>query len=136
MLHAHPLTTQNRSLKPGEPLYYFVSRKTELGQRLEADSNVCVCYADLKNDIWISISGQARISEDPDTKKRLFNALEKAWFPGGPEDPDLELVALEIQHAEYWNIRESKSGQLLKIANAAITGTPPKLGEHRELHVS
>jgi general stress protein 26 len=135
-LHAHPLTTQNKSLKPGDPLYYFVSRKTELGQRLRADSNVCVCYGDPKEDVWISVSGQARISENMDTKKGLFNALAKAWFPGGAEDPDLELVELEIQHAEYWNIKESKSSQLLKMATAAVTGKPPEMGEHRELHVS
>jgi hypothetical protein len=45
-LRSHPLTTQNRSLDPGDPLYFFVSKKTELGQRLPADGNVCVNYAD------------------------------------------------------------------------------------------
>ena len=135
-LHAHPLTTQNKALRPGDPLYYFVSRKTELGQRLRADGNVGICYANLKDDVWISISGQARVNDDLDVKKGLFNALAKAWFPGGAEDPDLELVEVEIKHAEYWNIKESKSTQLLKMATAAVTGTPPEMGEHRELHVS
>jgi general stress protein 26 len=135
-LHAHPLTTQNRSLEPGDPLYFFVSRKTEIGERLRADGNVCVTYADLKEDIWVCVSGQARVNEDKDTKKRLFNALAKAWFPGGAEDPDLELIAVEIQSAEYWNIKESKATQMLKMATAAITGNPPEMGEHREMHTS
>jgi general stress protein 26 len=131
-LHAHPMTTQNTSLKAGEPLYFFASRKTELGQRLRQDGNVCVTYGDLKEDVWVSISGQARISEDMATKKSLFNALDKAWFPGGAEDPDLELVEIEIQHAEYWNVKESKATQLLKMATAAVTGERPDMGEHRE----
>lgn len=135
-LHSHPLATQNHSLKPGEPLYFFVSKKTELGQRLRSDGNVCVSYGDLKEDVWVSISGQARISANLDTKRSLFNALEKAWFPGGAADPDLELVEVEIHHAAYWNIKESKTRQLLKIASAAVSGEPPKMGEHRELHVS
>ena len=88
-LHSHPLTTQNRSLDPGEPLYFFVSKQTEMGQRLHADGNVCISYADLEKDVYVSVSGQARISEDLDTKKRLFNALAKAWFPGGAEDGDV-----------------------------------------------
>ena len=134
-LHAHPLTTQNRSLKPGEPLYFFVSKQTEVGQRLRADGNVCLAYADLKEDRWISVSGQATISEDMATKKKLFNALAKAWFAGGAEDPDLELVEVTIQHAEYWNIKESKTTQLLKMATAAVTGQKPEMGEHRELHM-
>ena len=135
-LHSHPLTTQNRSLKPGEPLYFFVSRQTEVGQRLRADGNVCLSYADLKEDRWISVSGQATISEDMDTKKKLFNALAKAWFPGGAEDPDLELVEVRIVNAEYWDIKESKVTQLLKMASAAVTGNKPEMGEHRELNVA
>jgi general stress protein 26 len=136
MLHAHPLTTQNRSLDPGDPLYFFVSKKSELGRRLQADSNVCVTYADHDKDIYVCISGQATINEDLAAKKRLFNALAKAWFPGGAEDPDLELVELAIEHAEYWNVKESKTTQLLKMATAAVSGHPPEMGEHRELHVS
>jgi general stress protein 26 len=134
-LHSHPLTTQSKSLKPGEPLCFFVSRKTELGQRLQADGNVCVNYADLKEDVWVCISGNARVVDDLDKKKSLFGALNKAWFPGGAEDPDLELIEVDIQHAEYWNVKESKTTQLLKMASAAVSGTPPEMGEHRELHV-
>jgi len=135
-LHSHPLTTQNRSLEPGEPLCFFVSKKTELGQRLMADGNVCVTYADHDKDIYVSVSGQAKINDDLAAKKHLFNALAKAWFPGGAEDPDLELVELAIQDAEYWNVTESKTTQVLKMATAAVTGHQPHLGEHRELHVS
>lgn len=134
-LHAHPLTTQNHSLKAGEPLYFFVSKKTELGQRVRADGNVGITYADLKEDSWISISGQASVSEDMKIKKDLFNALAKAWFPGGAEDPDLELLAVQIQHAEYWDVKESKATQVLKMASAAVTGKRPEMGEHREMHV-
>jgi general stress protein 26 len=135
-LHSHPLTTQNRSLKPGEPLYFFVSRKTEVGQRLRADGNVCLSYANLKEDQWISVSGHATISEDMDTKKKLFNALAKAWFPGGAEDPDLELIEVRIVNAEFWDVKESKVTQLLKMATAAVTGKKPEMGEHREMNVA
>ncbi|MBA2676450.1 pyridoxamine 5'-phosphate oxidase family protein [Ramlibacter sp.] len=134
-LHAHPLTMQNRDLEPGDPIYFFVSKKTELGQRLLSDGNVCVNYADPDKDVYVSISGNATISEDMALKKKLFNALAKAWFPGGAEDPDLELVAVAIQHAEYWNVKESKATQVLKMAAAAVSGKPPEMGEHRELHV-
>lgn len=135
-LHAYPMTTQNRSLEPGEPLYFFVSKKTEVGQRLRADGNVCLSYADLKEDRWISVTGEATISEDLETKRKLFNALAKAWFPGGAQDPDLELVAVRILAAEYWDIKESKTTQLLKMATAAVSGHKPEMGEHRELHVN
>jgi general stress protein 26 len=134
-LYAHPLTTQNKSLEPDMLLFFFVSKKTELGNRLREDGNVNVSYADAQKDTYVSITGQATISEDLRMKQHLFNALARAWFPAGAADPDLELVQVRIVHAEYWDIKESKTTQLYKLAKAAVTGKQPTLGEHRELEV-
>jgi general stress protein 26 len=134
-LHAHPLTTQNKELGPKAVLYFFVSKKTEVGQRLRADGNVGVTYANPDKDVWVSISGTARISEDKDAIQRLFNPMAKAWFPGGPTDPDLELVEVHIDHAEYWDVKESKPTQLFKMAAAAVSGKRPQMGEHKEVSI-
>jgi general stress protein 26 len=134
-LHAHPLTTQNRSLDEQGLLYFFVSKKTELGQRVQTDGNVCVTYGDPGKDTWVSISGTATVNEDRAQKEKLYNPMVKAWFPGGLEDPNLELIEVKISHAEYWNITESKMTQLLKMTTAAVTGNPPKMGEHREMNL-
>lgn len=132
-LHSHPLTTQSKSLDDWV-LHFFVSKATELGQRLQSDGNVNVSYSDPHKDTYVSITGQAAVSNDMATKKRLFNALAKAWFPGGVEDPDLELVEVHVQHAEYWNVKENKTTQLFKMAKAAVTGERAHMGEHKELH--
>ncbi len=131
-LHSHPLTTQNRSLDDG-CLYFFVSRATELGQRITAEGGVNVAYADTHQDRYVSVTGQARINGDRLLREKLFNALAKAWFPGGVDDPTLELLEVRIAHAEYWRISESKVTQLFKMASAAVTGQPPVIGEHREV---
>jgi general stress protein 26 len=134
-LHSHPLTTQNKALDEGGGLYFFVSKKSELGQRLLTDGNVNLAYANPDKDTWVSISGSARVLDDMAMKKELFTMFAKAWFPGGPEDPDLELVEVVIDEAEYWNVKENKLLQLFKMAKAAATGTQPDaLGEHAELH--
>ncbi|MBE7939043.1 MULTISPECIES: pyridoxamine 5'-phosphate oxidase family protein [Ramlibacter] len=135
-LHSHPLTTQNKSLEDDMLLYFFVSKRTELGQRLRADGNVNVAYANTDKDRYVSVSGEATVNEDMDKKRHLFNAMAKAWFPGGVEDPDLELVQVRIHHAEYWDVKESKTTQLFKMAAAAVSGKPPHMGEHRELHTT
>lgn len=134
-LHSHPLTTQNKALDEGGSLYFFVSRKTEVGQRLQQDGNVNLAYANPGKDTWVSVTGHAVIREDLEKKKELFNVIAKAWFPGGPEDPDLELVEVVIDEAEYWNVKENKLLQLFKMAKAAATGTKPrKMGEHAEIN--
>lgn len=134
-LHSHPLTMQNEALDEGSSIYFFVSARTEVGQRLRADGNVNLAFANVKDDTWVSITGRASVLEDAQKKKDLFGTIDKAWFDG-PDDPDLELVEVKIEDAEYWNIRENKLLQLLKMGKAAATGTRPKMGEHAELHFS
>lgn len=137
MLHAHPLTTQNRSLDEHNELYFFISKNGELYERLLTDGEVNVSYADPGDDSYVSLSGQARFIDDTTQKEALWNAMSKAWFPGGPTDPDLALLAVRIRHAEYWDVDESKMVQLFKMAKAAITGEPPQdMGEHKELKLS
>lgn len=133
-LHSHPLTMQNKGLDEGALIWFFVNRNTEVGQRLRQDGNVNLSFANPKDDTWVSISGTARVLEDMEKKKQLFDVpMDKAWFQG-PEDPDLELVEVHIDEAEYWNVKENKLLQLFKMARAAATGVPPQLGEHAELH--
>ncbi|MEJ8836608.1 pyridoxamine 5'-phosphate oxidase family protein [Ramlibacter sp. AN1133] len=133
-LHSHPLTTQNRELAEDGCLWFFVSKSSEVGQRLRQDGNVNLSYANPGKDTWVSVTGTARVLEDPEKKKELFNTFAKAWFPGGAEDPDLELVEVRIDEAEYWNVKENKLLQLLKMGKAAATGTrPKKMGEHHEV---
>ena len=134
MLHAHPLTTQNRAIDEHGELYFFIPQSGELYERLLTDGEVNVSYADPGDDSYVSLSGQARFLDDAAQKQALWSPLAKAWFPGGPTDPDLALLAVRIRHAEYWDVQESKMVQLFKMAKAAITGEPPRqLGEHKEL---
>jgi len=133
-LHSHPLTTMNDTLGEDGALYFFVSRATEVGQRLAQDGSVNLSYANPGKDTWVSVTGTARILDDAAKKKELFGTMAKAWFPGGPEDPDLELLEVRIDEAEYWNVKENKLLQLIKMGKAAATGKrPSRLGEHEHV---
>lgn len=137
MLHAHPLTTQNRSIDEHNELYFFISKSGELYERLLTDGEVNVSYADPGDDSYVSLSGQARFIDDLAQKETLWSPMAKAWFPGGHTDPDLALLAVRIRHAEYWDVKESKMVQLFKMAKAAVTGEQPRgMGEHKELTLS
>jgi general stress protein 26 len=137
MLHAHPLTTQNRSIDEQTELYFFIPKSGELYERLLTDGEVNVSYADPGEDSYVSLSGQARFVDDVVQKEALWSPAVQAWFPGGHTDPEVALLAVRIRHAEYWDVDESKMVQLFKMAKAAVTGEPLRhLGEHRELTLS
>lgn len=137
MLHSAPLTTQNGKDDQGSVLYFFVSRSGDIAHCVMRDGNVNVSYAHPGDDSYVSISGAAAIVENTAKKEALFTSFAKAWFPGGPTDPDLALLEVAIEHAEYWDVKESKMMQLAKMATAAISGKPPSsMGEHKELNMN
>jgi general stress protein 26 len=133
LMHSVPLTTQNKSDDEADELFFFISRKGELAKSIPQDGSVNVSYAHPGDDNYVSVSGQGSILEDQAKKDQLFSLISKAWFPGGATDPDLALLKIKIGHVEYWDSKDSKMVQLLKIATAAMTGNPPKnMSEHKE----
>ena len=137
MLESNPLTTQNKALDEHSELYFFIPKHGELYGHLQTDGNVNVSYADPGADSYVSLSGQARFIDDQSKKEALWSPMAKAWFPDGPTDPNLALLVIKLQHAEYWDVDESKMVQLFKMAKAAVTGNPPTgLGEHKEMNLS
>ncbi|MGJ7507967.1 pyridoxamine 5'-phosphate oxidase family protein [Variovorax sp. GT1P44] len=135
-LHSHPLTTQNKKFDEGATLYFFVPKDGDIARHVVDDPSVNVSYADTDADSYVSISGEAALVEDQARKDALFTAMAKAWFPKGASDPNLGLLAVRIVDAEYWDVKDSKMVQLLKMATAAVTGKPPThLAEHKKLDV-
>jgi general stress protein 26 len=128
-LHSRPMTTQNKRIDD-DALWFFMSRSGDPVSELEGDDQVNVSYADAGSDTYVSVSGIASVVEDDAKKRALWNKGAQAWFKGGVDDPDLALVRVQIEHADYWDVKENKLVQLYRIAEGAVTGKPPKMGEH------
>jgi general stress protein 26 len=130
-LHSRPMTTLNDQ-RDGV-LWFFMSKTSEPVLDIAEHSEVNVSYADPGRESYVSIAGSARVFDDPAKKKALWSPLAQAWFPGGASDPDLALIAVTIEQAEFWDVDANKAVKLYEIAKAAVTGTRPQIGEHREM---
>ena len=135
-LHARPMTTQNKEIGADGSLWFFMSRKGDPVDDLKSEPTVNVAYADPGADTYVSVSGKASVVDDLAKKKELWNKATEAWFPNGPTDPDVALVQVQIVHANYWDVKESKLVQLYEMAKAVVTGKPPtEMGEHGEVRM-
>lgn len=130
-LHSRPMTTQNSRIDEDDRLWFFMSKSSEPVRDLLRVPAVNVAYADTDRDSYVSVAGDAQVVEDPHKKQQLWSKMAEAWFPDGPDDPDLALVCVRIAHADFWDVKDSKVTQIAKMAKAAITGQPPQdMGEH------
>lgn len=135
-LYARPMTTQKAKEGPDRPdtLWFFMSRSSDIVQEFTSDPLVNVSYVDTGDDVYVSVAGTANLVENHSEKERFWSTAVEAWFPNGIEDPDLALVCVQIDSAEYWNIEEGKLTQMAKMAKAAFTKERPRhMGEHGKI---
>ncbi|MET0495828.1 MAG: pyridoxamine 5'-phosphate oxidase family protein [Actinoplanes sp.] len=112
-------------------LWFFAYSDSDLVAQIRAYPQVNVSFSDSKQHAWVSLSGAAVQTDDPAKAKELWNPLLKAWFPEGLETPNLTLVKVHTDTAEYWeSAHSSKVVTLLGAAKAAVTGKTPYAGEN------
>lgn len=80
---------------------------------------------------WVSIDGEAEIVRDVAKAKELWNAGIEAWFPDGPEDPEIVLVKVHADGAEYWDTPGAAVVSVLSFVKAKITGKPHHIDDHK-----
>lgn len=139
VLTSRPMTVQKdpedakESAQATSHLWFFMSRTSETVSEFSSSPSVNVSFADTGDDTYVSVSGHARLVDDLVVKQRLWSKMNEAWFPQGVNDPDLALVRVEVEQAEFWNVKESKLVQIFKIAKAALSDESPTLGTHGKL---
>jgi len=116
-------------------IWFFTKRTSPKVDQIDNNEHrVNLSFADVSDAEYVSISGTADELDDRAKIDELWNPQAKAWFPEGKEDPDLILLKVHTQMAEYWNSSDSTMVRLFQQATAVITGNPPKMGENEKVY--
>lgn len=132
-LKSRPMMAQHFDSKKNE-IWFFTGHTTGKIADIEKNPHVHLSFSDSSDSTFLSICAEARIVEDEQLKKKLWNPLLLAWFPDGLEDPEVTLLCVKIHTAEYWDA-SSKLVQLVGFAKALLTGESyqPDKSEHGRL---
>jgi len=108
-------------------LWFFTQRSSGKASEVAAKSPVSVTAqsADLKS--FLALQGHGNMVVDEAKTAALWNPALTAWFPKGLNDPELALLRVETQTAEYW---ATPSGVVTYLYNL-VTGS--RDGEHEKL---
>ena len=137
-LVSRPMATQTQA--EGSDLWFVTDVESNKLDELQFDPHVNLTYYKDRTREWVSVSGPATISQDRRAIHKLYQKDWRAWFGdeggernGGPDDPRLALVVVDIQSVVYLKVDKPQPVVLFEVARAMVTGTPPNLGEQREL---
>jgi general stress protein 26 len=119
-MHSRPMATQE--VDPDGNLWFFTAKDTPKTTELRANPAAQVSYTDPGKNLYVAVSGRAEVVRDPKKAKELWNPFYRAWFPKGLDDPELCLLKVAVERAEYWDSPSGAVVHLIGLAKAVVSG--------------
>ncbi|WP_396640913.1 pyridoxamine 5'-phosphate oxidase family protein [Microbacterium sp.] len=117
-LTAHPLTVQEAEFD-GD-LWFIIGKDASAVEDIARNPSVGVSFS--SNDSWVSLAGTAIVVDDLAKLRDLWNPAVGAWFPDGPEDPNVVLLKVDALSGEYWDSPGGKVATLISLVKSKVTG--------------
>jgi general stress protein 26 len=128
VLRSRPMATQDTEFN-GE-LWFFTSKQTHKAEEIAKDSRVNVSYSEPDDNRYISMSGMAELVDDRAEIEELWSPVYQAWFPKGLDDPNIILLKITVEQAEYWDATSSSLVEAFGLLKALVTGEQASGGDH------
>lgn len=128
-LVSRPLGTQE--VEFDGDLWFATEADSPKVAEIAADPRVNVAYASRSKNTYVSVSGRARVVDDRARIDALWSPAMKLFFPGGKDDPNLRLIHVSAESAEYWDGPGGLFGKALYLVMTAVTDDPGSLSDNR-----
>lgn len=132
-LRSRPMATAAVNICRENSLWFFVRSDTSMAKVNGEWINVS--YADPAHHKYVSVSGIAHLVNDRQKVDELWEPSNRAWFPNGKDDPNLALLQVRVQQAEYWDRPGNRVIQFFGIAKALAMGRAYAPSEHEHVNL-
>ncbi len=131
-LNSRPMST-NKKVEFDGDVWFFTYGDTPKVHEIETKPYVNVAFADPKSQTYVSLSGRAELVRDKAKIAELWEPELKAWFPKGLEEPDIALLKINAEQAEYWDAPSSPVAHAVSLVKALATGQAAHPGENEKV---
>lgn len=116
--------------RPDEHRIWFLAHANGLkDDEIAARPSVCVTLANPSKQHFVSVGGTASVQHDLERKRELWSIAAQAWFPDGPEDPNIILICVDVEEGEFWDGDPNSIVVGVKMAKAVAEGRRVNVGE-------
>ena len=131
-LNSRPMST-NKKVEFDGDVWFFTYGESPKVHQIETKPHVNVAFSDPKSQTYVSLSGRAELVRDKAKIEELWEPALKAWFPKGVDEPDIALIKVNADQAEYWDAPSSPIAHLISLAKVAVTGQAAQPGENEKV---
>ncbi|MBS7455839.1 pyridoxamine 5'-phosphate oxidase family protein [Coralloluteibacterium stylophorae] len=121
---------QTLRMEPSGDLLFFTSASSGKVDELTQHPEVNLGYAEPDKQVYVSVRGTATIERDRALIDDLWTPMAKAFFPEGKDDPDLVVLRVRIESADYWTGSGNFVGRAIGFARALAGEGSSAMGEH------
>jgi general stress protein 26 len=114
-LHARPMAIAESD---GAVVRFATSNRSTKTTEVAMNPGVSVVMQG--DGAFLAISGTASVINDAERISRLWQSAWRPWFPEGPDDPNLVLLEIDPERAEYWDRRRARRLEYLWQAGKAL----------------
>ncbi|WP_207532017.1 pyridoxamine 5'-phosphate oxidase family protein [Desertivirga arenae] len=129
--HSRPMYTFD--VKDDGIIWMFLAKDSHKVKEIETNPNVILNYSNPQHDLYITVNGLAEVSENAAKIEELWTDRFKAWFPYGKTDPNLALLKITPQQAEYWQSPDILLAQIVSLVKNTISGNAYVEGENKKI---
>jgi general stress protein 26 len=126
-LNARPMIAQGRDFDGR--LWFFTRDDSRKVKELNEDPNALLTYAHPSKQSYVTLNGKVTIMRDQQKIDELWNDMAKVWFPQGPDDPHITLIAFDPTKGEFWDTPGGTIESVWGYVQAMFTGEPPQDGQ-------
>jgi general stress protein 26 len=137
-LVSRPMATQKRAA--GADFWFVTTKDSPKVREIKAEPRVNLSYYRDRTREWVSVSGEARLSEDAGKIHELWAPDWKAWFEdeggerdGGPDDPRMVLIGVHAVTAQYMTVNKPQPLILFELVKGMVTGKAPDVGQVKQV---
>jgi general stress protein 26 len=139
-LVSRPMATQTQA--EGADLWFVTDIESHKLDELELDPHVNLAYYRDRTREWVSVSGTGFVSRDRKLIHDLYQPDWRAWFgdeggarDGGPDDPRLALIMVDVHSVTYLKLDKPRPVVLFEVVKGMVTGKSPDIGEPKTVEV-
>lgn len=134
--HARPMAVQRRPFE--DDLWFATRLDSRKVEDLQADPACGVAFwKGGHSPTYLSLSGEATVVRDRETIHEMWEPTWKAWFPHGVDDPDLVLLRIRPERAEWVHPTTGRLGVWGAALIRAVRGSErPEPAEKREFDLT
>ncbi|MEO6406173.1 MAG: pyridoxamine 5'-phosphate oxidase family protein [Ferruginibacter sp.] len=103
-------------------LYFLSANDSHKNQEISENSQVQLFFQGDPHSDFLTLSGQATITEDKAVIKELWNPMLKTWFTEGVDDPRISVIKVDVQDGYYWDTVHAMPVAFIKRLIGAVIG--------------